>query len=107
MQNDTDKANLGYTAKKKYRSYHVQNVFFVHHTSNVNLVGVVLCVEKFKVGGKSTFRTQNDTDSANFRYTANKKYCSLVTQFHKKYLQLNSRKVRVLTCIDVRGLFLL
>ena len=24
--------------------------------------------------GKSTFRAQNDTDSANFRYRANKKY---------------------------------
>ena len=45
---------------------------------------VSFCVRKIKTniklyrtsGGKSTFRTQNDTDSANFRYRENKKYRS-------------------------------
>ena len=35
--------------------------------------------------GKSTFRTQNDNDSANFRYTANKKYHSYLSELGTKY----------------------
>ena len=34
------------------------------------------CAVKFYLCGKSTFRTQNDTDWANFRYTKNEKYHS-------------------------------
>ena len=73
--------------------------FFVRRTPKVSLVGIFLrvkslfsrssavrisSVRKIKAtlkfyrtsAGKSIFRTQNDTDSANFRYTANKKYRS-------------------------------
>ena len=47
--------------------------------AKVSLVGVILRAEsRFSrtSARKSTVRTQNDTDSANFRYTANKKYRS-------------------------------
>ena len=49
--------------------------FFVCCTPKVCLVGVILHAESsfyHTSAGKSTFRTQNDTDSANFRYTAKK-----------------------------------
>ena len=96
-QNDTDSANFWYTVNKKYRLYQVRNVFFVRRTAKVCIVGIVLrteswfslitavkcCVQIIWINLKfyhtsagKTFRTQNDTDSANFWYTANKKYRS-------------------------------
>ena len=51
--------------------------FFVRRTPKISLVGVILRAESGfsrTIVGKSTFRTNNNTDSANFRYTANKKY---------------------------------
>ena len=58
-----------------------QKYFFVRRTSKVILVCVALRAKswfsrtstvKFWVCGKSTFRTQNGTESANFWYKANK-----------------------------------
>ena len=67
----------------KYVSFVILTIYFVRCIPKVSQAGVVLRAESsFSVHlkfhrtspGKSTFRTQNDTDSANFRYTANEKY---------------------------------
>ena len=63
-------------------------IIFVRLTPKVSLVGIVLRAESWFVdglfkfsahlkfygisAGKSSYRSQNDTDSTNFRYTANK-----------------------------------
>ena len=63
----------------------LKKIFYVRRTPKVSLVGVILRAEiwfsrtsagKFEVCVKPTFRMQNDTNSANFRYIANKKYRS-------------------------------
>ena len=54
--------------------------YFVRRTPKVSLVGKILSVRKIKTNlkfprtsaGKSTFRTQKDTENANFRCTADK-----------------------------------
>ena len=56
--------------------------FFVRKVNFPALVGKILSVRKIEtnlkcyrtIAGNSTFRMQNDTDSTNFRYKANKKY---------------------------------
>ena len=65
--------------------YNLVNIFLfdVHQKLALSVsfcVGKVdflaLVRQNFTFAAKYTFRTQNDTDSANFRYTANKKYRS-------------------------------
>ena len=54
----------------------VRIIFFVRRTPKVRLVGVIFCAESW------FSRTQNYTDSANYRYTANKKNRSFCFPFN-------------------------
>ena len=58
---------LRFARALKYVPHMIQTIYFVRYIPKVSRVGVVLRA------GKSTFRTQNDTDCANFRYTVDKK----------------------------------
>ena len=72
--------------KKKFlTTLDAENLILIRRKLEVSFVSVVLRAESWfdahlkfyhTSAGKSTFRTQNDTDKATFRYTANKKYLS-------------------------------
>ena len=73
-------------------------IFFVLCTLKVSLAGIVLHEESWfsrTSAGKSTFCTLNDTDSANFRYTANKKYRSYQVHLLRNILLLNNMHFKV------------
>ena len=76
----------------KYIPHLIRTIFFVRCIPKVSRVGLVLRVEirfsahlKFyRTGaGKETFHTRNDTDKANFRFTAEKNFL-LVKVLEKK-----------------------
>ena len=70
--------------------YQSQLEYEISRKVQKNKVLKIICVRKIKSNlkfyrtsaGKSTFRTQNDTDKANFGYTTNKEYCSYYVRNH-------------------------
>ena len=69
--------------------YMIRTIFFVRYIPKVSRIDVVLRAQSWFSAhlkfyrtnpGKSTFRTQNDTDKANFQFAADKKY------FFSKYI---------------------
>ena len=69
--------------------FECRKLIFLHQCDKI--LSVLKIKTNFKFfrtsAGKSTFRMQNDTDSANLRYTANKKYRSC----HERKAYFNAR----------------